>query len=29
MTLTNQERETIIVFNEADDSAIVDTCNRA
>ena len=28
MTLTNQERETIIVFNEADDTAIVDTCNK-
>ena len=28
MTLTNQERETIIVFNEADDMATVDTCNR-
>ena len=29
MTLTNQERETIITFNEADDYAVVDTCNKA
>ena len=29
MTLTNQERETIITFNEADDFAVVDTCNKA
>lgn len=28
MALTNYERETIIIFNEADDMATVDTCNR-
>ena len=28
MALTNQERETIIIFNEADDAAIIDTCNK-
>lgn len=28
MALTNHERETIIIFNEADDMATVDTCNR-
>jgi len=29
MNLTMQERETIILFNEADDTASVDTCNPA
>ena len=29
MNLTMQERETIILFNEAQDTASVDTCNPA
>ena len=29
MTLTLEERETITVFNEKDDTATVDTCNPA
>ena len=29
MTITLEERETIIVFNEKDDTASVDTCNGA
>ena len=29
MTLTNYERETIILFNEAEDTATVDVCNPA